>query len=67
MDHSTELEFTLRLPADLHTQLVQLAEVEHRSLQSLLVTILREAVDKQQSQTRQDVMDQWDDRDQPPS
>lgn len=67
MDHSTEIEFMLRLPADLHTQLVQLAESEHRSLQSMLVTILREAADKQQSQTRQDVMDQWDDRDRLPS
>jgi hypothetical protein len=65
MDHSTEMEFNLRLPADLYTRLVQLAEAEHRSLQSMLVTILREAVDTQQSQTRQDVMDQWDDRDRP--
>lgn len=67
MDHLTEVEFNLRLPADVYTQLVQLAEGEHRSLQSMLVTILREAVDKQQSQTRQDVMDQWDDRDRLPS
>lgn len=67
MDQATEMEFMLRLPADVYTQLVQLAEAEHRSLQSLLVTILREAVDKQQSQTRQAVMDQWDDRDRFPS
>lgn len=63
MDHATETEFTLRLPADLYTQLVQLAEAEHRSLQSMLVTMLRETLDKQQSQTRQDIMDQWDDHD----
>ncbi|HEY0605629.1 MAG TPA: Arc family DNA-binding protein [Herpetosiphonaceae bacterium] len=67
MDQAPEMEFMLRLPADVYTQLVQLAETEHRSLQSLLVTILREAVDKQQSQTRQAVMDQWDDRDRFPS
>ncbi|MBV9787849.1 MAG: Arc family DNA-binding protein [Chloroflexi bacterium] len=63
MDHATEMEFTLRLPADLYTQLVQLAESEHRSLQSMLVTMLRETLDKQQNQTRQDIMDQWDDHD----
>lgn len=67
MDHATETEFTLRLPAELYTQLVQLAESEHRSMQSLLVTMLQDAVDKQQSQTRQAVMDQWDDRDRLPS
>ena len=67
MDRSTEMEYTLRLPADLYTKLVQLAEVEHRSFQSLLVTLLHEAVAKHQSQGRQDVMDQWDDRQQPPS
>lgn len=67
MEHATETEFTIRLPADLYTQLVQLAQTEHRSLQSMLVTILREAVDKQQSTTRQDVLDQWDDRNQPQS
>jgi predicted transcriptional regulator len=67
MDHAPETEFTIRLPADLHTQLVQLAQTEHRSLQSLLVTLLREAVDKRNSTTRQDVLDQWDDRNRPPS
>lgn len=65
MDHATEHEFTIRLPEDLHAQLVQLAQTEHRSLQSLLVTILREAIEKQNNMTRQDVLDQWDDRNRP--
>jgi predicted transcriptional regulator len=62
MDHSTDQEFTLRLPQELHTELVKLAQAEHLSFQSLLVAILREAVTKNNNVTRQEVMDEWDDR-----
>lgn len=65
MRDSTEIECTVRLLAELHQQLVQLAQDEHRSFQSLLVTILRQAVDTQNNTTRQEVMDEWDERNRP--
>ncbi len=67
MNDSSETQFTLRLPSELHTQLVNLAHAEHLSLQSLLVAIIREAVEKRNSEGRQDVMDHWDEHNQPPS
>ena len=67
MNDSSETQFTLRLPTELHTQLVELARAEHLSLQSLLVAIAREAIEKRNSEGRQDVMDRWDEHNQPPS
>lgn len=67
MNDSSETQFILRLPAELHAQLVELARVEHLSLQSLLIVIAREAVEKRNTESRQDVMDQWDEKDQSPS
>ncbi|PLS77473.1 MAG: hypothetical protein CYG59_23610 [Chloroflexi bacterium] len=59
MHDSSEIQFTLRLPTELHAQLVNLANAEHLSLQSLLVAIASEAVAKRNTEARQDVMDHW--------
>lgn len=67
MDRSDETEVILRLPADLRAQLTRLAQSQHRSLQSMLIVILRDAVDRQNTTSRQDVIDQWDERNKPPS
>lgn len=67
MNDLGETQFTLRLPAELHAQLVQLARAEHLSLQSLLVAIAREAVEKRNTEARQDVMDSWDESNRRPS
>ncbi len=67
MNDSGETQFTLRLPAELYAQLVKLAQAEHLSLQSLLVAIAREAVEKRNNESRQDVMDNWDESNQLPS
>lgn len=66
MDERTETQFMLRLPPDLHDHLVKLAQAEHRSLQSLLVTLLRSAIDSKNTTSRQDVIDQWDETNQGP-
>ncbi len=41
---------------------LRVEEAEHLSLQSLLVAIASEAVAKRNTEARQDVMDQWDER-----
>lgn len=62
MHDSSDIPFTLRLPPELHAQLLHVANAEHLSLQSLLVAIASEAVAKRNTEARQDVMDQWDER-----
>lgn len=66
MEDSAAKPYTLRLPPELHTQLLELAHSEQRSLQSLIVAILSEAVDKWHTARRQDVIDHWDENDRPP-
>ncbi len=39
-----EKKFTLRLPEELHAELVRMATADERSLHSMVVKILREAV-----------------------
>lgn len=67
MSAENETQFILRLPSELHAQLVKLAQAKHLSLQSLLVAIAREAIEKRDTESRQDVMDHWDEGQQPPS
>lgn len=43
-----EKKFTLRLPAELHTQLSRMAEEDDRSLHSMVVRLLREAAEEWQ-------------------
>lgn len=41
-----EKKFTLRLPADMHTALNAMADEEMRSLHSMVIVILREAIER---------------------
>ncbi len=40
-----EKKFTLRLPEDMHAALVQMADEDMRSLHSMVIVILREAIE----------------------
>ena len=50
----SEKKFTLRLPAKLHAQLSRMAQEDDRSLHSMVVRILREAVEASEKQTVQE-------------
>jgi hypothetical protein len=45
-----EKKFTLRLPIDMHTSLNAMAEEELRSLHSMVIVILREAISQWEQQ-----------------
>lgn len=44
----TEKKFTLRLPEDMHASVSQMAEEDDRSLHSMVLRILREAIEQWQ-------------------
>jgi len=67
MHHADDTQFTLRIPPDLHAELSKLAQEEQRSLNSLLIALLRDAIDTWHNDTRQRVIDRWEDTNQPPT
>jgi hypothetical protein len=44
MDTETEKKLTIRIPSDLHAELVKLAKEDARSLNSEVLVLLREAL-----------------------
>ncbi|HSH80927.1 MAG TPA: Arc family DNA-binding protein [Herpetosiphonaceae bacterium] len=48
-----EKKFTLRLPEDMHAALNQMADEEIRSLHSMVIVILREAIERRQAQSKE--------------
>ncbi len=46
----TEKKFTLRLPEDMHAALSKMADEDMRSLHSMVIVILREAIDAHRAQ-----------------
>jgi predicted HicB family RNase H-like nuclease len=44
----TEKKFTLRLPEDMHASVSQMADEDDRSLHSMVLRILREAIEQWQ-------------------
>jgi len=46
----TEKKFTLRLPEDMHAAISKMAEEDLRSLHSMVIVILRQAIEARQVQ-----------------
>ncbi len=46
----TEKKFTLRLPEDMHAAISKMAEEDLRSLHSMVIVILREAIEAHRAQ-----------------
>lgn len=49
-----EKRLTLRLPADLHRRLVEMAKRKERSLNNLIVRLLRQATEAQEKEQKDD-------------
>lgn len=49
----TEKKFTLRLPEDMHAALSKMADEDMRSLHSMVIFILRQAIEAHRTQQQQ--------------